>query len=489
MTGPGLNWKFVFKVLGMTLVLESFFMLCAAGVAYAYKGWDAQYLLMTSLLSLFCGSLLALSGDLKERVRTVGKRESFLTVTLAWVLFTFFGAIPFCISGAIPSFTNAFFETMSGFTTTGASILVDIEALPKGLLLWRSMTQWLGGIGMVVFSLALLPLLGGEAGQLMDAEMSGLIHEKFRPRVAKVAKRIWGIYMSFTLLLILLLYLGPMDLYDSVCHAFTTISTGGYSTKQASIAYWNSTYIEGVIIVFMILGATNFSLFYFLFKRNFKRVLNDEELRWFLGIIATITLLITIVLWRNHPEMQILESFRTSIFQVVSLITTTGFATTDFVPWGPFFWMLLLLSMVICGCAGSTSGGIKIVRLVVLIKNSLSEFGRLIHPKAIIPVRLNGNALSLNIIQRLLAFIFLYILILVFSFSILLFNGLSFEEAIGASVSCMGNVGPGLGMLGPSGSYAELSDFLKWFLSFLMLVGRLEIFTILILFTPGFWKK
>ncbi len=489
MKGPGLNWRFIVKVLGLSLILESLFMLCASGISLAYEGWDFGYLLISTGLCVVSGALLAISGNLKKKSWNIGKRESFFTVTMTWLLCTFFGAIPFYISGAIPSFTDAYFESVSGFTTTGATILDDVESIPHGLLFWRCVTQWLGGLGVVVFSLALLPLVGGGAAQLYDAETTGLLHEKFRPRVAKVAIRIWGIYLVLTSVLFLLLYLGPMSLYDALCHALSTMSTGGYSTKQASIAYWDSAYIETVVIIFMVLGAINFSLYYFLLKKDYKRVLKDEEMHWFLGIILVATTVIALGLVISYPEIRSFDSFRSSLFQVVSLVTTTGFYTKDYVPWGPFFWVIILILMVICGCAGSTSGGLKVVRVVVLVKNTLNEFGRLVHPRAIIPVRLNGNAISMEVVQRLLAFAFLYIAIIILSVLVLLFCGVTFDEAIGASITSISNVGPGLGSHGPTGSFSGLSDFAKWYLSFLMIVGRLEIFTVLILFTPGFWKR
>ena len=489
MSGPGLNWRFIVKVLGMILIMESFFILLASAVSFIYHEPDSKYLLISVGLSLLFGLILVFSGNFAEKSNVVGKRDSFFTVTVAWLLFSLFGSIPFFISGSIPSFTNAFFETMSGFTTTGSSILTNVESMPHGLMFWRCMTQWLGGLGVVVFTLALLPLYGGGASQLFDAETTGLFHDKFRPRVVEVAKRIWGIYMAFTLVLILLFYLGPMELYDAICHAMTTISTGGYSTKQNSIAYWGSTYLEFVVIIFMIIGAINFSLYYFLFKKNFKRVLHDEEVRWFLSIIVVATVIIMVGLGVTNQEMGHFESFRNSLFHVVSLVTTTGFSTQDYIAWGPFFWLILLVLMVICGCAGSTSGGLKVIRVVVLVKNALNEFGRLIHPRAIIPVRLNGHVLSIDIVQRLLAFAFLYLVVILFAVMALLFVGMGFDEAVGAAITALGNVGPGLGNYGPSGSFAELSDVAKWILSFLMLVGRLELFTVLILFTPGFWKK
>ncbi|MDR0865725.1 MAG: TrkH family potassium uptake protein [Candidatus Symbiothrix sp.] len=483
-----INWKFILKIVGYIIVLESLFMFLSAAVANYFQGTDVQAILVSAGITLVSGIGMVLFTGFKRNT-IIGKKESYLGVALSWILFALFGALPFYIGGVTPCFTDAFFESMSGITTTGASILTNIDAVPKGLLFWRSITQWLGGMGIIVFSLALLPLLGGEAAQLFDAESSGLTHDKFRPRVTQMAKRLWGIYLLFTFLTIVLLWAGPMQLYDAVCHGFTTISTGGFSTKQASISYWNSTYVESVIIVFMIVGAISFPLLYSLLsKGDFKKFIKDEELRWFTAIIFVAFLIVGagLIIGKDYD---FLHSLRNSLFQVVSVITTTGFSTGDFSAWGPFYLIVFLFLMVVCGCAGSTSGGLKVVRTVVLAKNTVNEFERLIHPRAIIPVRLNGTALSFGVVQRLLAFAFLYISIIFVSWGVLTFAGVPFVEALGASVSAISNVGPGFGALGPAGSYTEISLFAKWYLSFLMVIGRLEIFTILILFTPGFWKK
>ena len=489
MHGPGLNWRFVFRVGGLILILESLFLFISAGVAYYYNGTDTHALLLSGGISFLAGLSITIPTGLRSRIKIIGKRESYISVFIAWFLFALFGSLPFFLSKEIPSFANAFFESTSGITTTGASILTDIEAMPKGLLFWRSLIQWLGGLGIVVFSLALLPLLGGEAGQLFDAESSGLTHDKFRPRIAEIAKRLWGIYMGLTILLILLLSLGPMGWFDSVCHAFTTISTGGFSTKQSSIAYWDSSYIEGVIMLFMVIGAINFSLLYFLFKGKFRLFFKDEELRWYFGIIIIGSFLIAILLYKDHVYSCWMENIRNSGFQVISIFTTTGFSTGNFVQWGQSYWIIFILFMVICGCAGSTSGGMKTVRAVVLAKNTVAEFSRLIHPRAIIPVRLNGKALSFGVVQQLLAFAFLYICIIFFSWLILSLAGMPILEALGASVSGISNVGPGFGDIGPSGSYAGIPLFAKWYLCFLMIIGRLELFTVLMLFSPAFWKQ
>ena len=489
MQGPGLNWRFIFRVGGYILILESLFMFLSAGVAFYFKGSDTHALILSGAIAFFSGLLIILPVGFKPHARVIEKRESYISVFIAWFLFSVFGALPFFLSGEIPSFTDALFESTSGITTTGASVLTDIDSMSKGLLFWRSLIQWLGGLGIVVFSLALLPLLGGEAGQLFDAESSGLTHDKFRPRITSMAKRLWGIYMGLTLLLIVLLYLGPMNGFDAICHGFTTLSTGGFSTKQLSIGYWDSAYVEGVIILFMIIGATNFSLLYFLFKGKFRKFFQDEELRWYLGIIVVATLLVSGFLYYHGIFSDVIEIISNALFQVVSIFTTTGFSTGDFVQWGPFFWIVFMFLMVVCGCAGSTSGGMKTVRAVVLAKNTIAEFARLIHPRAIIPVRLNGKALSFSIVQRLLAFAFLYICLIFFSWMILTLIGMPIMEALGASVTGISNVGPGFGSIGPSGSYADIPVLAKWYISFLMIVGRLEIFTVLMIFTPTFWKE
>ena len=484
----GINWKFVAKVIGYILVLESLFMFLAAAVAGYFSGPDLFALLLSGSITCACGLGIALPMGFKKKTNVIGKRESFLSVGLSWFFFALFGTLPFFISGSITSFSDAFFESTSGITTTGASILTDVESMSKGVLFWRSTLQWLGGMGIIVFSLALLPLLGGEAAQLFDAESSGLTHDKFRPRVTQMAKRLWGIYLLLTSLLIFLLWLGPMELYDSVCHAFTTISTGGFSTKQVSIAFWDSPYTESILLVFMIVGAINFSLLYFLFNGQFKKFFKDEELRWFLYIILFASVIVGTGLLVSH-NYDFIHSLRSSLFQVVSVLTTTGFSTDDFSLWGPFYLLVFLFLMFVCGCAGSTSGGLKVVRAVVLAKSTLNEFKRLVHPRAIIPIRLNGSALSFGIVQRLLAFAFLYICIIFASWAILTLVGMPFTDALSASVSSISNVGPGFGALGPNGSYHDIPLFAKWYLSFLMIIGRLEIFTILILFTPGFWKR
>jgi trk system potassium uptake protein TrkH len=482
------NYRFVLKTLGFLLIIESLFMMAATVVSFYYHEVAGDAMLISSTITFFAGIFIRLVGT-DDYEKPIGKRESFLVVSLTWVILSAFGMLPFYLSGGIPDISNAFFETMSGFTTTGASILTNVDVMPKGLLFWRSITQWIGGIGIIVFALAVLPMLGGNASVLYDAETTGIVHERFQPRITQVAKRLWITYVVVTSILFVTLCIGPMNLFDSACHALTTMSTGGYSTKQASIAYWNSPYIEYVLSVFMFIGGVNFSLIFFLLRGVPKKLLKDEEFRWYAMICLIFIAVISLCLYFSGQISDFEYSFRTSLFQVISIITTTGFTTVNYMGWGAFYIFLFCLLLLFCACAGSTSGGIKIVRIIVLVKNAINEFKRQVHPNAILPVRLNGQVVPIDVVTKILAFMFLYLAILGVSFLVLSFSGIAFEESIGAAVSCMGNVGPGLGEMGRNGHFNDIPSFAKWYLCFLMLTGRLELFTVLSLFMPAFWKK
>lgn len=483
-----LNIRFIVKMLGLMLMLETLFMLSAVVVAFLYKGNDLYPLALSSGIMFGSGAILYLAG-FRANESTAGRREGMLTVTLTWILFSFFGMLPYYIGGYIPKIVDAYFETMSGFTTTGSTILTDIEALPHGILFWRCLTQWEGGIGMIVFTIALLPLFGVGASQLFDAETTGITHDRFRPRVTQVAKRLWGIYFVLTSIVAVLLWAGPMNLFDAICHSFTCLSTGGYSTKNASIAYWNSAYIDYVLIIFMFIGSVNFSLMYFAVQGKYKKVFKNEELRYFFFFVVIATAIVMGWVMIKNIEPGIAEAFRQSLFQVVTLISTTGYATVDYNPWGPFFWLIAFILMVVCGCAGSTCGGLKMGRFVILTKNMLNQFKKQTHPHAVIPVRINGQALSVDIVQRVLAFAFVYFGIIVAGNLVLMAGGIGFEESLSAVTSAMSNTGPGLGKCGPVGNYAWMPDYAKWVLSFIMMTGRLEIFTVITLLLPGFWKQ
>ncbi|WP_085536938.1 TrkH family potassium uptake protein [Massilibacteroides vaginae] len=481
------NIRFVIKILGLMFILESLFMSSAVIVSLIYGSSDLHPLLISCGIMLLTGAVFLMIGH-NATDPGHGRREGMLIVTLTWLLISFLGMLPYCLGGYTTSLADAYFETISGFTTTGASIMTDIESLPPGILFWRSLTQWQGGIGVIVFTVAILPIFGVSASQMFEAETTGITHERFLPRVTQVAKRIWGVYLLLTLCVFLLLLIGPMTVFDAANHALTLISTGGYSTKNTSLAYWNSAYVEYVSIGSMFIGALNMSLIYFCVKGQFKRLFHDEEFRWFSGFVLVGTVVITAwVSMNSYLEGE--HAVRSAAFQVVTLITGSGFATDNYISWGPFFWVVALLLMLISGCAGSTSGGLKMSRFVVLAKNLSNSFKKQTHPHAVIPVRINGRAISADLVHRILAFVFAYLGLIAISCLILAFLGMGFEEAVGAAVSCMGNVGPALGELGPVANYASIPDVAKWYLGFLMMVGRLEIFTVLTILVPGFWKQ
>lgn len=484
-----INFKIVARVIGFLLCFEALFMLLPLGVAIYYDESDIFAFVITIAITASLGLFSAFL--FKKHSNQMGKREGFLIVSTSWVFFSLFGMLPFLIHGDIKNVTDAFFETISGFTTTGATILDDIESLPHGILFWRSLIQWLGGMGIILFTLAVLPMLNSGGGiQLFNAEVPGITHDKLRPRISETAKRLWGIYLSITTLLVILLVLGPMNFFDAVCHAMTTTATGGYSTKQNSIAYWDSAYIEYVIIIFMLISGINFSLVYHTALGDYKKLLQDEEARWFLLVVLLATATIAGGLFVSGQMYGGIEpTVRTALFQVSSCITTTGFATADFTSWGSFFSVVIFCIMFFGACAGSTSGGAKTIRMVVVLKNTANEFYRHLHPNAIVPVRINRRVISYDLVSKILAFLFVYVLVMAISALILSALGLTFEEAFGCTLSCISNVGPGFGRMSSDFSFEMIPALGKWVLSFDMLVGRLELFTVLILFTPYFWKK
>jgi trk system potassium uptake protein TrkH len=481
-----MNLKIIVRVLGFLIFVEGVAMLLALAVSLIYRESDTTAFLISSGICLSVGGIIAwlTNGVNKD----IGKREGFIIVALVWVVFSFFGTLPYILSNSIPNFTNAFFETISGFTTTGSSILNDIEALPHGILFWRSIAQWLGGMGIIVLSLAILPVFGIGGMQLFVAEVPGPAPDKISPRIRQTAKTLWVIYLVFTVTETILLWVGGMSFFDALCHSFTTMATGGFSTKQASIAYWSSPFIQYVIIVFMFLAGTNFTLSYLALKGNFKSVFKDEEFRYYGIFVLGFTVVIFIGLLITS-QIGIEQAFRDALFQVVSIITTTGFATADYLLWTPFLTMLIFALFFFGGSAGSTGGGIKIMRIVLLIKNSYYELRRMVHPHAVIPVKFNKHSVDAKIITNVLAFFMLYFVIFAVSTVIFTLIEPDMESAMGAVATSLGNIGPGLGNVGPAENFHHISPLGKWFLSFLMLLGRLELFTILILFSPSFWKQ
>ena len=481
-----MNFKLIFRVLGFLLLVEGVAMLLALGVSLLYGEYDVLGFTISAGINILLGAAIALLT--RNAVKEIGKKEGFVIVSLVWIVFSFFGSLPYVISGAIPNFTNAFFETISGFTTTGSSVLANIEELPHGILFWRSITQWLGGMGIIVLSLAILPVFGIGGMQLFMAEVPGPTPDKINPRIRQTAKTLWVIYLGFTVTEALLLWIGGMSVFDSVCHSFTTMATGGFSTKQASIAHWSSPFIHYVIIVFMFFAGTNFTLSYIAIKGKPKRAFKDEEFKYYSLFIIGFTIVITIGLIIT-TQLGLEKSFRNGLFQVVSVITTTGYITDDYLLWPPALTTLIFALFFFGGSAGSTGGGIKIMRIVLLIKNSYYELRRMLHPHAIIPVKFNKHSVDAKIITNVLAFFMFYFVIFGISTIIFALMEPDLESSMGAVATCLGNIGPGLGNVGPVENFMHIKPLGKWFLSFLMLLGRLEFFTVLVLFSPTFWKE
>jgi trk system potassium uptake protein TrkH len=484
------NHRFILRIIGALLLVEGFFLLSAVGVSWYYAEGQGPAFLWSAGVALFFGSLM--SGFGRNANPVIGRREGSVIVGSIWVFFTLIGMLPYLLTGSIPSITDAFFESMSGFTTTGASILNNIEEMPMSVLYWRSLTQWIGGLGIIVISMALLPIFGFSSVQLFSAEATGPTKDKIHPKMSETAKRLLGIYIFLTMLQAILLRFAGMDLFDAVNHSFTTMASGGFSTKQLSVGYWNSPLIHYIVIVFMFFAGVNFTLFYFLIKKKYQKVLLNQELNFYVLMVAVIALLLGSVMYiYNRPQtlMELEVMFRNSVFTVVSIITTTGYSTMDYMQLAPAAWVLILLIMLTGGSAGSTAGGMKLIRVLLVVKYAYFEFKRIIHPNAVIPVRYNGIIVREEVITRVLAFILLYFLIILIGTVILAFSGMGFLESLSGMVTCISDVGPGLGSIGPAFSFSEVPVFSKWFMSFVMLVGRLELFTILVIFTPVFWKK
>ncbi len=487
-----INYGVIGYVIGSLLLINGFLMALPLGFSIYHEDRMTSSFLISSGITLFVG--LCLRFFLRKfKEAEIKRREGFLIVTVSWVSMTLFGTLPYVISESIPNFSNAFFETMSGFSTTGASILNNIEEMPHSILFWRSMTQWIGGMGIIVLTIAVLPLLGIGGMELFVNEAPGPTKDKIHPRIKETAKRLWIIYLFLTLSEMIVLMFCGMSFFDAINHALTTTSTGGFSTKQASIAHFNSPLIEAVIVIFMFIAGTNFTLIYFGFKGKINKLWRNDEFKWYLFAVIGFILLLTPAVYfditNTTNSFSLLESFRYVSFQVVSIITTTGYASGIFTDWGVFATFIFFLLLFTGASAGSTSGGMKIVRIVILIKNGFLEFKRRIHPNAIVPVHLNGKAIGNKIIYNLLAFVFLYLLMFVTGSIIMAaLPGVDLLTAISSVATSLGNVGPGISTVDPSQSFEHLPDTGKWVLSFLMLFGRLELFTVAVLFSPYFWR-
>ncbi len=488
-TKRGFNYKFVATVMGILCLLQLFFLLIAAGVSHYYHDEGMTSILYTIGMDAVLGVLLFVIGRGFKEYDT-GRREGMVTVSLSWFVISLLGMMPYWIGGFIPCFADAYFEAVSGFTTTGGTILSDIEALPKSILFWRSITQWIGGIGIIVFLVALIPLSGENASVVYDHETSGVTHDRFVPRIGVMAKWTMLIYCIFTIICVLLLWTGPLSLYDSVCHAVTCISTGGFSPYNNSIATFGSRYTNIVLTCFMFIGGTSFTLLYFaIVKKQPKKLLLDSEFKWYVSIILLVSLASALWLYFGGYYSSFLKALEHAAFQVVSLFTTTGYMIQDYNFWGGPFWVMALFLMFVAGCSGSTSGGLKVIRFNILTKNLLNEFTRRTHPQAVVPLRYNGNVIKDKVVTQVYNFFYAYLtLIIIATFSISL-EGFSFTDSVSAAVASISNSGPGLSAFGPMSNFSVLSDFNTLLLSVLMVVGRLEIFTVLTVLHRSFWRN
>lgn len=486
----------VLGILGAFIFFLGFALLIPMIIAFIYEETIWHTFLYSASIAFVVGGTLYYTFQSKSELRV---REGFLVVSLTWLFLSLVGALPFVISGILPSYTDAVFETMSGLTTTGATIFggttssgfanPDIESLPKSMLFWRSLAHWLGGMGIIVLSIAILPLLGVGGMQLFQAESPGPTTDKLTPRVQETAKLLWGVYVAFTATEFLLLWVHPsMDWFDAINHAFATLATGGFSTKNASIAAFDSAYVDSVITLFMFMAGINFAMHFRLLRGDTESFFNNRETRFYALITAIAIIAISATLWL-FDEYSIGSALQYGAFQAVAIITTTGFGTADYELWYSFGAFFLFLLFFTGGCAGSTGGGPKMIRWMIIIRNSFREIKQIVHPKAVLPIRIGDKTVDANIQRTVLSFFVLYLIVFGTGALVMATMGYGMESSIGASIACLGNIGPGWGEFGPTDNYAQIPIFGKWILILLMMIGRLEIFTVLLLFTPTFWKQ
>lgn len=480
-----MKFKQILNTLGALWIFLGGAMTLALPFSLYYMDGDFNAILISVGITVGIGFIAWFTTRGESEIKV---RDGFAIVTLGWVTSAIFGALPFLISGSISSPVDAFFESMSGFTTTGASILIDIEALPHGILFWRSLTQWLGGMGIIVFSLAILPMLGIGAAQLYKAEAPGPTKDRFTPRIRETAKLLWITYILISGVEVVMLYAGGMDFFDSVCHSFGTMATGGFSTKNASIAHFNSAYFDYVIIFFMVLAGANFALHFRLFKGDLVAHIRDKEFQFYLGLIVIFSAAFLVIIFISENVTGDV-AVRKALFQTVAILTTTGYVITDFELWIPAGQLLVLAMMFIGGCASSTGGSMKVIRVVILVKHAAHEIRKLVHPTAVYPVRFGERVISDDVIRNVLGFFLFYMGIFVTVSIIMTAIGLDIVSALSVTASALGNIGPALGSLGPTDNYAHLPAFGKLVLNFCMLLGRLELFTVIVLFSRTFWRE
>ena len=478
------NWRLVFKTMGVLTMLEAQFMLIPTFAAWWYNEPDFGAWLISSIITwLSCWWMLLAGRNAEKRV---GEREGYVIVATIWVVYSAFGLLPFWLSGALPDITDAWYETMAGFTTTGSTVFTDVAAQSHSILLWRSLMQWIGGMGIIVLSVAILPMFGLGGMQLYSAEVTGVSYEKLTPRIADTAKHMWVTYILLTLGEGVLLWLFGMGKFDAICHSMATISTGGFATHNDSVIGFGPA-IQWTILFFMLLSGINFTQLIYMFRGKPQRLIQDEETRWYVSacLIGGI-MLMTGLLIHSHGD---LGSIRLGLFTSIATITSTGFVASDYMIWPPILWMIVFFMMFTGGASGSTSGGMKWVRLAIFAKAAHAEIKRRIHPNAVIPVRFNGRTLREQTTSNVVAFMFFYIVIIVLASLCFCACGIGFDESIGIAVSMIGNVGVSIGQWGSSGCYAALPAVAKWVATFVMLIGRLEIFSVLLLFSRALWKK
>lgn len=483
-----INMLMVIRVIGWLLMIEALFMAVPMGVSLYFKEIDCALSFVFAILITFGLGALTTKYIQPKRME-MHRKEGFLLTTLVWVVFSMFGMLPFLFSGVTSSFTDAFYETMAGFTTTGSTIFPDVEILPKGILLWRSLMQWVGGMGIILFTLAVIPMLNKSGGvQLFNAEVTGITHDKLRPRVSQTAIGLWSVYIGLTVIMATLLITeGTMNWFDSICHTFSCVSTGGFSTKNDSIGFWDSRYVDWVVVSFMFLGGVNFSMLFNLIHGKFKALIDNEVFRWYILLCLIGTAICFADLFWRGENSNILDCSIDSLFHIVSTITTTGFSVENY-SWGQFSIMILIILMISCACAGSTSGGLKIDRMLVMLKTVKNEFSKAIHPNLVTSVRMNGKVVPYAQAQRVVAFLVIFTLLLIVSTTIITMFDINVFDSFFMSLSAICNVGYG-SSVADGCMFVSLPTTVKWLLAFDMLIGRLELFTVMILFTKGFWIK
>ncbi len=480
-----MNYSIVTKLVGILLLFEAAFMLPAQFISIYYNQSDQSAFFISILIIFVIGFSMTRVKTTNQKIKT---KEGLAIVSLGWLFTSIFGALPFVLSGSLPSFVDAFFETVSGLTTTGASVVKDIEALPMGILFWRSFTHWVGGMGILVFTVAILPIFGVGGFQIFKAESPGPVADKVVPRIKDTAKILYITYISITIIEFILLLFGGMTWFDSALHTFGTVGTGGFSTKNASIGAYDSTYIHLVITIFMILSGANFSLYFAFYKGKWRDAIKNEELRLYLTIILLATVFIGANLYFTTYEASGL-AFRDAFFQVGSLITTTGYMTADFDQWPTFSKSILFLLFFIGGSAGSTSGGIKVIRILVLLKFVKREIKKIFHPRALIPIKIQNKSISSDVSASISSFFMLYLFLFIIGTILISLEDIGLESAASAVAATLGNIGPGFGVVGPTQNFSGFSDFSKIVFSILMLFGRLELFTIIALIVPKSWRN